>query len=235
MIAKLRNNFFAGLLVVLPLLVTIFILKFFIDTVNIYLLDPVMSFLKDYIVPHLPAGLVNITLLSFMANLLVFIGLIGLLIVLGFMTRIIIVKKIIACAEDILSRLPLVNKVYTTIRQISHAFLGQRKSVFRKVALLEYPRKGIYSIGFITGRSSGEVQAKIRAEVVNVFVPTTPNPTSGVFLMVPEKHITYLDMTVEEGLKLVVSGGAVAPDYINREPVIDHGHTEGRGDSPQEL
>ncbi|MCK4423897.1 MAG: DUF502 domain-containing protein, partial [Candidatus Omnitrophica bacterium] len=140
-------------------------------------------------------------------------GLIGMVVVVGFMTRMIVVRKMISYGEDLLYRLPFVNKVYSTIRQISRAFLGSRKNVFQKAVMLEYPRKGIYSIGFLTGQSSGEIQVKIKSTVFNVFVPTTPNPTSGVFLIVPEKELIVLEMTVEEAIKLVISGGAVTPDY----------------------
>ncbi len=216
MIAKLRNNFFAGLLVVLPLVLTVFILTFIVGKVNL-LLNPLTVFLKNYVIPYFPEKLVSINVLSVMANLFVFIGLIGVVVVVGFMTRMIVVRKMIAYGEDLLYRLPLVNKVYSTIRQISQAFLGSRKNVFQKAVMLEYPRKGIYSIGFLTGQSSGEIQVKIKSTVFNVFVPTTPNPTSGVFLIVPEKELTFLEMTVEEAIKLVISGGAVTPEYKNIE------------------
>ena len=100
---------------------------------------------------------------------------------------------------------------------MSNAFLGQPRGIFERVALLEYPRKGIYSIGFVTSEAKEEVQHKTDKRIINIFVPTTPNPTSGVFLLVPEEELTYLDMTVEEGLKLVVSAGKVTPDY-KKEP-----------------
>lgn len=232
MMIKLRNNFIAGLLVVLPIVVTILILRFVIITINSYLLEPITSFLRIYVKPALPTQLANVTLLAVLAKLFIFVGLIGLVVLVGLMTRIILFRKIISSGENILARLPLVNKIYVTIRQISHAFLGREKSVFQKVALIEYPRKGIYSIGFVTRKSLGEVQAKTKETLVNIFVPTTPNPTSGVLLMVPEEDIIYMDMTVEQGLKLVISGGAVAPHYKGPE-IIHDGHREGRGDCPQ--
>jgi uncharacterized membrane protein len=112
-----------------------------------------------------------------------------------------------------MTRIPLANRIYNAVQQISTAFLGSTRSIFHTVVLLEYPRKGIYSLGFLTTEGTGEVQHKTADQVACVFVPTTPNPTSGMLVFVPKEDLIYLDMTTEDGLKLVVSGGVVAPSY----------------------
>jgi len=104
-------------------------------------------------------------------------------------------------------------KIYNAVKQISSAFLGQGKTIFKQVVLLEYPRKGLYSLGFTTGVTKGELKYVHQKNSVNVFIPTTPNPTSGMFIVVPKDEIRFLKMSVEDGMKLIVSGGAVSPEF----------------------
>ena len=111
-------------------------------------------------------------------------------------------------------------KIYNAIKQISSAFIGQGKTIFKEVVLIEYPRKGINSIGFTTGPSKGEINSVLGKKGysgVNVFVPTTPNPTSGIFMVFPKEDVQFLEMSVEDGMKLVVSGGSVSPEYVERD------------------
>jgi uncharacterized membrane protein len=122
-------------------------------------------------------------------------------------------KRVISLAEKMMARIPLVNKIYAAVQQISSAFLGSKSSIFNTVALIEYPRKGIYSMGFVTSIAKGEVQQKTAKKVVGVFVPTTPNPTSGLLVFVPSEDLIHLDMSPEDGLKLVISGGVFTPEY----------------------
>jgi uncharacterized membrane protein len=135
-----------------------------------------------------------------------------LIFIMGFLISNVIGEKLYNFIEKMVKRIPLVTKVYFGIKQIIDAFSIQGKQVFSKVVLIEYPRKGTYVVGFLTGECKGEVQTKTAARLMNVFVPTTPNPTSGMLILVPENDITYLDMTVEEGLKLIVSAGVVVPE-----------------------
>jgi uncharacterized membrane protein len=132
----------------------------------------------------------------------------------GFLMSNIIGQKLLHYVEKILQNIPVVPKVYFGIKQIIDAFSVNGKHMFSKVVLIEYPRKGIFVIGFLTGECRGEVQEKTAAKVINVFVPTTPNPTSGMLVLIPEEEIIYLDMTVEEGLKLIVSAGMVVPEEL---------------------
>lgn len=142
-----------------------------------------------------------------------FIIFFAVIILVGIFATNIIGRRMISFGERIMTRIPLANKIYKAVQQISTAFLGSNRSIFQKVVLIEYPRKGIYSLGFLTAEGEGEVQNKTAREVVCVFVPTTPNPTSGMLIFVPKEQIIHLDMTTEDGLKLVVSGGVVVPPY----------------------
>jgi len=125
-------------------------------------------------------------------------------------------KRLISFGEKIMTRIPLANRIYIAVQQISTAFLGSKRSIFSNVVLVEYPRRGIYSIGFVTSDAEGEVQYKTSQRVVCIFIPTTPNPTSGLLIFVPQEELVYLDMTAEDGLKMVISGGAVAPSYSKK-------------------
>lgn len=140
------------------------------------------------------------------------------IILVGIFATNIIGKRMISLGERIMTRIPLANRIYKAVQQLSTAFLGSNGSIFRKVVLVEYPRKGIYSLGFLTTEGAGEVQHKTSQQVECVFVPTTPNPTSGMLIFVPRDQLIHLDMTTEDGLKLVVSGGVVTPPY---PPTID--------------
>jgi uncharacterized membrane protein len=208
MFARIRNNFIAGLAVILPAALTIIILQFLIIKINKLILDPIISIYSPYLgKPHLiylTKGLV----------LVLFIFLIALI---GLATRIIVIRRLFGFGERLFFKIPMIGKIYVAIKQISYAFLGERRGIFKRVILLEYPRAGIYSLGFVTSKSKGEVQKKTKKEMVNVFIPTTPNPTSGMFLLIPEEEAISLDISVEDGLKLIISGGVVVPEYGNSE------------------
>lgn len=135
------------------------------------------------------------------------------IILVGIFATNIIGKRMISFGERVMTRIPLANRIYKAVQQISTAFLGSNRSIFQNVVLVEYPRRGIYSLGFLTAEGEGEVQEKTDKPVVCVFVPTTPNPTSGMLIFVPRDQLIRLDMTTEDGLKLVVSGGVVVPPY----------------------
>ncbi len=119
-------------------------------------------------------------------------------------------RRLVAAWESLLARIPLVRSIYASVKQVVETVFS-KGDAFRKVLLIEYPRRDLWTIAFLTGGTVPEVQAKTRREVVNVFVPTTPNPTSGFFIMIPAEDVTELDMSVEEGLKLIMSLGVVGP------------------------
>ena len=203
-IKKLKNAFFTGLVVLLPLGLSVYIMYsgfiFFDNILNEaihHLLYKWLSieFFKDHTIPGIGlVALITVTVLT------------------GILTRSIIVGKLLKWGNGILNRIPLFNKIYKALSQISDALFSGKKEVFKRPVLIEYPRKDIYSIAFITQDTRGPVQESLHQDVVSVFLPTTPNPTSGYLLYVPKEAIIDVSLTVEEALKVVISGGAVSPE-----------------------
>jgi len=137
----------------------------------------------------------------------------------GLLARTFLGRLFISLTDAVIERLPIVRTVYIGIKQILGAMLSGSERHFRDVVLFEYPRKGIYSIGFVTGTTRGSIREKAGADTANVFLPTTPNPTSGFLLLVPKDQLTYLSMSVEDAVKLVISGGIVSPaDFATPPP-----------------
>ncbi|NOY58581.1 MAG: DUF502 domain-containing protein [Calditrichaeota bacterium] len=203
---KIQGYFIAGLLVLTPLALTVYVvwqLFFWIDgLLNHYVSSVIFRWL------NIGSNGNSIPGLGLLALLL-------LILVVGFAARNYFGNKLISFGEQILQRIPVVRHIYTTFQQISQAFLADQSEVFKKAALFEYPRKGIYCIGFITQDTRGLVQDAIKKDVYSIFLPTTPNPTSGFLLFIPKKDVTLLNISVEEALKLVISGGAIVPHEIN--------------------
>ncbi len=189
----LRAYFITGLLVTLPLGLTYWILKVLLQSMESLIGNPIQRYLDIYI-----PGMGIILLIS-------------LILLVGIFARNFIGRKLGGLGEKVLHKIPLVRNIYTSIKQIVTTVFMQGKSNFRGVVLVEYPRLGIYSLGFITGDSTGQVQRITKDKMVNVFVPTTPNPTSGFFILFPEQDIILLNMTVEEGMKMLISAGMVTP------------------------
>ena len=133
--------------------------------------------------------------------------------VVGVLARYYIGKKMIDWTDRVMMRVPLLNKIYGAIKQVNEAFAGNKHS-FKTVVLVEFPREGIYSVGFITSEQQGEVQQKTGKNLVSVFVPTTPNPTSGFLILVPEEKVTKLDMSVADAIKYIVSLGSISPGIL---------------------
>ncbi len=121
-------------------------------------------------------------------------------------------RKLISIGESIVARIPLISKVYTTIVQIRDAFTQGSGSVFKEVVLVQYPRHGVYSLGFVAGKTRGEIHDQLQGAGLCVFVPTTPNPTSGVLIFVPEHEVIKLGMNIEDSMKLLISAGMVVPE-----------------------
>jgi len=118
--------------------------------------------------------------------------------------------------EGLILRIPVLNKIYGFAKDVSDTMLAGKKTVFERVVLVEYPRPGMYALGFVTNETEGEAQAKTKEPVISVFIPTTPNPTSGFLALVPRDNVIAMDMTVAEGMKFVISGGSVVPPYKPR-------------------
>lgn len=211
MFRSLRNSFLAGVVVILPLGVTIIVINFLLDRLG----TPASNFLFWYLDREwrkLPAVEFALEVISIV---IVFL----LITLLGYGSRFFVGRFIFTSMERLFDRVPLINTVYRTVKQIVDTFSQQKKAVFQEVVLVEYPRARSYAIGFLTSNARGETQAVTGEHIVNIFVPTTPNPTSGFLLMLPEEDIQRLTMSVSDGMKLIISGGAVVPPYEGAEPV----------------
>jgi uncharacterized membrane protein len=123
-------------------------------------------------------------------------------------------KKMIQMVDSVLLSIPLLNKIYGAIKQVNDALTTNKKSSFEQVVMVQFPREGVYSVGFITSEQNQEVQARTSEKIVSVFVPTTPNPTTGFLIMVPEQQVTRLEMSVADGIKFIISLGSVSPYYV---------------------
>ena len=189
---SLRNSFFAGLLVVLPVGASLGLLWWGVTLVTAWL------------PAHFSAP---------QHRLLAVVVLIVLTICVGWLARLVAGKRLIDVAETLIHQIPLLKRIYPFMKEISDTVLSGKKTMFQRVVLVEFPRPGVYSIGFVTGATGGEAQAKINAQLLNVFVPTTPIPTNGFLILVPQDQAVNLEMSVAEGMKLVISGGTVVPPY----------------------
>ena len=221
----IRGWFFAGVLVTAPLGLTIYIVW-----VSIHWID-------SQVTPLIPAEYNPESYLPFgvpgFGLVVVFIA----LTLIGAITAGFLGRLWIRTTEHVLTRMPVVRGVYSAIKQVFETIFRQQSQAFREVVLLQYPRPGIWTLGFISGVTKGEVPRVTNEELLNVFIPTTPNPTSGFLLFVPRKDVIVLDMTVEEGIKMVVSGGILTPPdgprSLGRKGPKPAAPISGRGDSPQ--
>jgi uncharacterized membrane protein len=195
---QIKKIFLTGIAVVIPVGVTIYVLIFLIG-------------LMDNILAIIPSGIHPDKLLSFHIPGLGFIFTMILIFMAGLVTQSYLGNKVISWAQDAFNRIPIIRNIYQPTKQIVDSLFSGKGRSFRRVVLVEFPSKGLYTIGFVTGLARGEVQEKTSEDCINVFVPTTPNPTSGYYLMIPEKSVVALDMSVEEAFRLIISIGLVEP------------------------
>mgnify|MGYP003676773329 CR=1 FL=1 len=199
---RLRRYFLTGLIVVAPVAITA------------YLTWSIVLWVDGWVKPYLPSIYNPDTYLPFSVpgyGLLVALFLITMV---GFLTANLVGRSVLGFGESLLDRMPLVRTVYKALKQIFETVLAEQNSSFKQAGLIEYPRKGIWSIVFIATETKGEVDKLLpENETIAVFLPTTPNPTSGFLLFVPRKDIHYLEMSVEEAAKMVISAGLVAPEH----------------------
>lgn len=212
MFKTLRNHLIMGFIVLLPALATLYVLKVlfvFVDRILGNFLTGVLVALGFI---HESEGKIHLLGFGFDERIpgIGFLLMILILIVVGLFAKGVAGKKAIRATERSFKRIPLARSVYSTVQQVITTFI-QDRSTFKKVILVEYPRKGIYTMGFLTGEAQLDIQETTGTECVNVFLPTTPNPTSGWMVIVPKKDIIELDLTIEQGLKYIISGGVVVP------------------------
>ncbi len=208
-----QANFYTGLAIILPVVISLAIVKWLFGTVA-NITDLLLFFLKwDWLAIDPRWIYAKDGQMFIHWSLLALCLAVALITLIGRLARHFLGKKLIQLMDYIMFNVPLLNKIYGTIKQVNTAFTSSKKSSFKQVVLVEFPKDGMYSVGFITNEQHEEIQAKIPHRVVSVFVPTTPNPTTGFLLLLSEDKVTKLDMSVADGIKFIVSLGSVAPDY----------------------
>lgn len=208
-LTRWRASFLTGLAVLLPAVITLAVVKWLFGTIA-SITDLLLFFLPKTLT-HAERGAGPMYWYWSLAAFVLAALLVSLV---GWMARYYIGKQMIAWLDTAMLRVPLLNKIYGTIKQVNEAFGSNKKTAFKTVVLVEFPRSGVHSIGFITSEQHDEVQQKTREDVVCVFVPTTPNPTSGFLMLVPRAQVTKLEMSVADAIKYIVSLGSVSPGYV---------------------
>lgn len=205
---KLRRYFLTGFVITAPLVITL------------YMIWTIVEWVDSWIIPYVPDAYNPDNYLPFhIPGAGFLIALIGITIV-GFLTANIIGKTIVSLGERLLAKMPVVRNLYNGLKQIFQTVLSDKNESFQQVGLLEYPRKGLWAIVFIATDTKGEVDEVLKKkghETLSIFLPTTPNPTSGFLLFVPKKDVIILDQTVENAAKLVISAGLVTPDETQKK------------------
>lgn len=200
--SSVRRYLIAGLLIWLPLGVTVMVIKLLVDVMDQTLLVLPAAYHPDVLLGfHIPGLGVLLSVTVVLLTGVVVANFFG--------------RRLVALWEKALARIPLVRPIYSAVKQLTETVFTSGGQSFRKVLLIEYPRKGVWTLAFQTGTAVGEAQTKTGEEVINVYVPTTPNPTSGFFLMVARRDVVELDMSVDDGLKMIISMGVVVPKWNN--------------------
>ena len=197
---RLRNYLISGLLFWIPLILSVIVIKFFLEFINNLIPQkylPEAIFNIDATIPG--SGIILVLLVLLITGLLV-TNILG--------------RKLVAIWEKLLNKIPGFRNIYNVLKKVSDTVLNTSTESFRKAFLIQYPNKGIWVIAFQSGNYSGEAEAIIGEETINLFVPTTPNPTSGFFVLVPKKDAFELDISVEDAFKLVISAGVVTPKSV---------------------
>jgi len=202
----LRNSFLTGIVISAPIAATLWLVWSFLKWVD------------GRIVPLIPKGYNPESYLPFAFPGLGLLIAVAALTLLGALTANIFGRTLIGAAERLVARVPLVSSIYGTVKQIVQTILSQQERSFDKVVLVEYPRPGLYAVGFVSTPAQGEIAARLGKDVIGVFVPTAPNPTSGFLIYEKHENLTYLDMSVEAGAKLILSAGLVYPEQSKAQP-----------------
>ena len=200
LLTRLRNYLISGLLFWIPLILTIIVIKFFLEFV-------------DGLIPqeYLPEAVFNLeTSIPGSGIILLFL----IILITGILVTNILGRRLVALWEKLLNRIPGFRNIYNILKKVSDTVLNTSSQSFKKAFLIQYPSKGIWVIAFQSGYYKGEAESIIGEEIINLFVPTTPNPTSGFFVLIPKKDAFELDISVEEAFKLVISAGVVTPDSV---------------------
>ena len=198
---RLRNYFISGLLFWIPLILSVIVIKFFLELID--------SFIPQ---KYLPESIFNLdTTIPGSGIILVLL----VILITGVMVTNILGRKVVALWERVLNKIPGFRNIYNVLKKVSDTVFNTSTESFRKAFLIQYPSKGIWVIAFQSGDYRGEAESIIGEEIMNLFVPTTPNPTSGFFILIAKKDAFELDMSVEEAFKLVISAGVVTPNSVD--------------------
>ena len=203
----MKKYFVTGLLIWIPLVITLMVLAWVVNTLDQILLIAPAAVRPDALLGfHLPGVGVLVTLLLILLTGLAAANFVG--------------QRLVGFWEGLLSRIPVVKSIYYSVKQVSDTLLSSNGQAFRKALLIQYPHQGIWTIAFQTGKPGGDAARHLGDDFVSVYVPTTPNPTSGFFLMLPRKDAIELDMSVDEALKYIISMGVVAPPTPSRPAAL---------------
>ena len=212
-IKSLRNAFISGLLLLAPVAITIYVIKLLVESIG----GPASGILFYAVPEELFDQQVIKAILYVVSTLIVLVA----TTILGWLSKYFLGKLILRFTERLMTSVPVVRNVYGTVKQIFDTFSAQKKAVFQKVVVVEFPRRGIFAMGFLTREGKGEVVARVGQELYNIFLPTTPNPTSGYLIMVPREDVHILHMSIGDGMKLIVSGGAVVPPHESGDGALE--------------
>lgn len=223
MIKKFKAYFYTGLIALLPIVLTVYIFNWIVGIMMSLLGSSFVTIIiKNILLVFVEEGDMD----YYFQLLVYFISLVTMIIgtcLVGFTLKIVFFAKIIKKAKELFIKIPLIKQVYTTISQIIEVAVSDREKSYQKVVMVEYPRKGIYSIGFLTSEDNFLIGSAIGREekVYNVFIPTSPNPTSGMFIVVPESEVKILDIKIDDAIKLIISGGVILPEKKEIEKIED--------------
>lgn len=207
----IKGYFITGLLVVLPLYLTVYVLSIIVGFMDkIFTIMPAALQPDHYLPFHIPGLGIIVT----------FTG----VFLVGVLTTNLLGKKMLGLAEGLMGRLPLVRPIYNSTKQLMETFLKKDNEGFKKVVLIEFPKAGVYSVGFLTGKVREELKARTGEDNVSIFIPCTPNPTTGYYVVARESDVIYLDMKAEDAFKLVMTGGLVVPKHDGQVHLTDAGH-----------
>ena len=213
MLKKIKGCFYTGVITLLPVILTLYIFGWIANFLLVFIKNTFLTkFIRELIIQF-----VHTTDLEFyITGIIYFLSFVAIFLficLVGGMMRHVLVAKIAKALEKFVTMVPIVKHIYSTISQIVSLISSEKNKTYQKVVLLEYPRKGIYSLGFMTSEQNHSIESVLNEETMcNIFIPTSPNPTSGMFVVIPKRDIKILDIKIEDAIKLIISGGVITPE-----------------------
>lgn len=214
----MKKNFYTGLIALLPIVLTIYIFNWIVEILVTLLNHSFITIaIREIFIQFLPKQ-ETVFYLQILVYILSFVIMILGVSLVGFILKIVFFEKVMKKIQKLFVKIPLIKQVYTTIKQITEVTISDKEKVYQKTVLIEYPRKGIYSIGFLTSMDNYAIENYVenKEKLYNIFIPTSPNPTSGMFVMVPESDVKILDIKVDDAIKMIISGGVILPEVKDK-------------------